>query len=280
MIRLPWLALVAALLLLAACEVEVEQATPPTSSVTRVATTRQATTAPAAATAIPTADGAASPSAGQLPTCAWADVVRVIDGDTIAVNIDGRQDTVRYIGVDTPETRHPTRGVEPFGPEASAYNNELLASGRVCLEKDITERDRYDRLLRYVWLEDGTFVNEALLLAGLAQVITYPPDVKYVESRYLPAQQRAREAGLGIWGDGPASTPTDAAPIASTPTEATPLPVVGGSPPACYVAGQNTCNCSDFSTHAAAQAFHETYDPTNINRLDGDFDGVACESLP
>ncbi len=280
MIRLPWLGLVAALLLLVACEFEVEQAKPPTSLATRVATPGQASTAPAAGTAIPTPAGASSPSPGQLPACEWADVVRVIDGDTIAVNIDGRQDTVRYIGVDTPEIRHPTRGVEPFGPEASDYNNQLLAAGRVCLEKDITERDRYNRLLRYVWLEDGTFVNEALLLAGLAQVITYPPDVKYVESRYLPAQQRAREAGLGIWGDGPASTPTDAAPVAGTPTEATPLPVVGGPPPACYVAGQNTCNCSDFTTHAAAQAFYETYDPTNINRLDGDFDGVACESLP
>lgn len=277
--RLRWLALVPALLLLAACEVQVEQpsstpssptrgdAAPPTSIPSPAATGSSAATASPAATApVPSTP---VPSAS-LPTCQWADVVRVIDGDTIAVTIDGRQDTVRYIGVDTPETRHPTRGVEPFGREASAYNSQLLQDGRVCLEKDITERDRFDRLLRYAWLEDGTFVNEALLLAGLARVVTYPPDVRYVESRYLPAQQQARDAGLGIWGDAPPPTPTEAAPS----------PVTAGPPPACYVAGQNTCDCSDFATHAEAQAFHDTYDPTDINRLDGDGDGQACESLP
>ncbi len=276
MIRLPWLALVAALLLLAACEVEVEQVTPTASSTTRAATPRPASTTAVSATASPAPASATPVPSGQLPACEWADVVRVIDGDTIAVSIDGRQDTVRYIGVDTPELRHPTRGVEPFGPEASAYNEGLLRDGRVCLERDITERDRYDRLLRYVWLEDGTFVNEALLLAGLAQVITYPPDVKYVESRYLPAQQQARDAGLGIWGDAPAPTPTEAAPQPGP----SPSPAVVGPPPACYVAGRNTCDCSDFSTHAEAQAFFDTYDPTNINRLDGDGDGIVCERLP
>lgn len=277
---LRWLALMPVVLLLAACEAEVEVATPTTSAPTRGATAGETpATAPSgpapSATATGSVPGTPAPSS-QLPACEWADVVRVIDGDTITVSIAGRHDTVRYIGVDAPETRHPTRGVEPFGPEASAFNEQLLRGGRVCLEKDITERDRFDRLLRYVWLPDGTFVNEALLLVGLAQVVTYPPDVKYVESRYLPAQQRAREAGLGIWGDAPAPTPTQAA----AQPGPSPLPVTAGPPPACYVAGRNTCNCSDFATHAAAQAFFATYDRTNINRLDGDGDGVVCESLP
>lgn len=276
MTRLRWLAILPAVLLLAACEVEVEQTAPPASSPTRAVTPRATSTTATSATSVPAATATQpAPStptpSSSLPSCDWADVVRVIDGDTIAVSISGREDTVRYIGVDTPEIRHPTRGVEPFGPEASAYNSELLSGGRVCLERDVTERDRYGRLLRYAWLEDGTFVNEALLLAGLAQVITYPPDVKYVESRYLPAQQQARDAGLGIWGDAPAP---------STATTAAPAPVVSAPPPACYVAGRNTCNCSDFRTHAEAQAFHDTYDPTDVNRLDGDFDGVACETLP
>lgn len=134
-----------------------------------------------------------------LPPCEWARTVRVIDGDTIVVRIADVEDKVRYIGVDAPEIAHPTRGVEPFGAEASAANRTLVEGRRVCLESDITDRDRFGRLLRYIWLEDGTLVNEALLARGLAQVVTYPPDVKYVESRYLPAQRAAREAGLGLW---------------------------------------------------------------------------------
>jgi len=146
----------------------------------------------AAATSTPAA-------AATLPACQWADVSRVVDGDTIVVRIAGTEDRVRYIGVDTPETVDPRKPVQAFGPEATALNKSLVQGQRVCLEKDITERDRYGRLLRYVWLADGRLVNEELLLAGLATVVTYPPDVKYVESRYLPAQRAAREAGRGLW---------------------------------------------------------------------------------
>ena len=135
-----------------------------------------------------------------------ATVVRVIDGDTIDVRLeDGGVERVRYIGIDTPETVHPTRGVEPYGPEASAYNAALLARGTVLLEKDVSERDRFDRLLRYVWVEqpggDFLFVNEALVLAGLAVVSTFPPDVKFVErflSGIIPhfTREGGRSAGL------------------------------------------------------------------------------------
>lgn len=213
-----------------------------------------------------------APPASSLPACTWAETVRVIDGDTIVVRIAGAEDTVRYIGVDTPETSHPTKGVEPFGAEATAANRTLVEGRRICLESDITERDRYSRLLRYAWLENGTMVNEALLALGLAQVVTYPPDVKYVESRYLPAQRAAREAGLGIWsGTAPGALSTPA-----------PTPTPGGrvAPPACYQPGRNTCDCKDFTTHASAQAFHDALDPGDINRLDADRDGLVCESLP
>ena len=82
----------------------------------------------------------------------------------------------------------------PKPPSATA---ELIGNRDVCLEHDITERDRYGRLLRYVWLPDGRLANEVLLREGLATVTTYPPDVKYVKSRYLPAQREAQAAGLG-----------------------------------------------------------------------------------
>lgn len=155
-------------------------------------------------TAVPPPHATATPDASRLPpgvVCDWATVVRVVDGDTIRARIDGVEEPVRYIGIDTPETVHPTLGVQPFGPEASAYNGELVSGRFLCLERDVSDRDRYGRLLRYAWLEDGTMVNELLLQAGLAVVVTFPPDVKYVEDRLLPAQRAAAEAGRGLWAE-------------------------------------------------------------------------------
>ncbi|MCC7089801.1 MAG: thermonuclease family protein [Chloroflexi bacterium] len=143
------------------------------------------------------------PDGSRLPpgvVCEWTPVVRVVDGDTIRVLRDGAEERVRYIGVDTPELAHPTHGVEPFGPEAAAYNEELVDGRSLCLETDVSDRDRFGRLLRYAWLEDGTMVNELLVAAGMARVATFPPDVKYTESLLLPAQQAAAEAGRGLWG--------------------------------------------------------------------------------
>lgn len=124
------------------------------------------------------------------------------DGDTIRVDFatGTANQAVRYIGMDTPETVHPTLGVQPFGPEASARNKALVGGKRVCLERDISEMDRYGRLLRYAWLEDGRLVNEVLVEEGLAVIDTFPPDVRYVE-RFLAAQLRAREGGRGLWAE-------------------------------------------------------------------------------
>ena len=118
-------------------------------------------------TDIPQPTITAQPTAAQVPTNTpvptpertEASVIRVIDGDTIEVAIDDRTFTVRYIGVDTPETVHPEKPVEWMGPEASAVNKELVEGKTVYLEKDVSETDKYDRLLRYIFLADGTFVN-------------------------------------------------------------------------------------------------------------------------
>ncbi|MDA0263713.1 MAG: thermonuclease family protein [Chloroflexi bacterium] len=181
-------------------------------------------------------------------------VVNVVDGDTIDVLIDGIPHRVRYIGIDTPETVHPARGVEPYGKEASARNRELVEGVTVYLEKDVSETDRYDRLLRYVWLEDGTMVNEMLVAEGYAQVSTFPPDVKYAE-RFLVAQRAARDAGLGLWGLSSTSTgDCDAAyPDVCIPP-----------PPPDLDCGQITF--TNFTVLAA--------DP---HRFDGDGNGVGCE---
>jgi len=125
-------------------------------------------------------------------------VIRVVDGDTIRVRIGGREYTVRYIGIDTPETVKPGSPVECFGPEAKRRNEELVGGKVVELEKDVSETDRYGRLLRYVYV-DGRMVNAILVEEGYAQVATYPPDVKYQEL-FLKLQRRAREEGRGLWG--------------------------------------------------------------------------------
>ncbi len=133
-----------------------------------------------------------------------ARVVDIIDGDTIRVDRgDGVLERLRYIGIDTPETVDPGQPVEPLGPEASVANAELVADREVLLERDISQRDRYDRLLRYVWVEepDGwTMVNARLVALGLAEVRAYPPDTRH--DRWLrQVEDGARAAGLGIHGD-------------------------------------------------------------------------------
>ena len=138
-----------------------------------------------------------------------AQVVRVVDGDTIVVRLGGQTLRLRYIGMDTPETVRPGSPVEAMGPEASRANAALVAGRTVVLEKDVSETDQYGRLLRYVWLVDGdrwTLVNLELVRRGYAQVETDPPDVRYAD-RFVTAQRAAREAGLGLWGPGATDGP-------------------------------------------------------------------------
>ncbi len=110
-------------------------------------------------------------------------VVSVTDGDTIRVDrVGGGSEPVRYIGIDTPETVHPDQPEEPWGAEASAANEALVADRLVLLERDVSDTDRYDRLLRYVWVEepDGwVMVNGELVAQGLAEVRAYEPDTRH-----------------------------------------------------------------------------------------------------
>jgi micrococcal nuclease len=132
---------------------------------------------------------------------AW--VVDVVDGDTIRVDRGrGAVERLRYIGIDTPETVHPEIPVEPWGPEASAANAGLVAGREVLLERDVSERDRFDRLLRYVWVQtpDGwRMVNAELVALGLAEVHAYAPDTRHHD--YLRAvEAAARRDGAGMHG--------------------------------------------------------------------------------
>lgn len=137
-------------------------------------------------------------------------VVRVVDGDTIHVRINGRVEKVRYIGVNTPEIHHPTKGEEPGGREAAEVNRRLVGGKTVRLELDVQERDRYGRLLAYVWVGD-TMVDAELVRLGYAQVMTVPPNVKYQEL-FLRYQREARERGRGLWNVLPQPVPVGAGP--------------------------------------------------------------------
>lgn len=133
---------------------------------------------------------------GQVQDGNWFIVERVVDGDTFQLSTGEK---VRLIGVDTPETVKPGTPVQTYGKEASDYSKMSLTGKKVRLEFDVSEKDRYGRLLAYVYLEDGTFYNELLLREGYAQVMTVPPNVKYAD-HFLKVQQAAREAGKGLWG--------------------------------------------------------------------------------
>lgn len=124
-------------------------------------------------------------------------VTAVTDGDTIEVLMNGKAEKVRLIGVDTPETVHPTKEVQAYGKEASDYAKVQLNGKMVNLELDVQDRDRYGRLLAYVWVGEVMF-NEKLVAEGYAQVSTYPPNVKYVD-KFVAAQTKARNAKKGLW---------------------------------------------------------------------------------
>jgi micrococcal nuclease len=201
-------------------------------------------------------------------------VLRVVDGDTIVVDRGQGPERVRYIGMDTPETVHPDRPVEWMGREASAANRAMVEGREVVLERDVSETDRFGRLLRYVWVRDGDvwqLVNLALVAAGFAQVVTYPPDVKYVDA-YLAAQTAARDEGRGLWGDAPGTT--------ESPVGTTESPVGTSMPPGtcdssyptvCIAPPPPDLDCGDIPHRRFAVL------PPDPHRFDGDRNGIGCE---
>ncbi len=170
-----------------------------------------------------TAEPTAAPSATAGLTS--AQVVRVVDGDTIEVAIGGENYRVRYIGINTPETVDPRRPVQCFGREASQRNRELVDGKMVELEKDVSETDDFGRLLRYVWV-DGEMVNAALVRDGFAQAMSYPPDIKY-QDLFLQLAREAREAGRGLWSGCLTPSPTAAAGVCDY--SGTSQPVIKGN---------------------------------------------------
>lgn len=145
-------------------------------------------------------DATPGSSARKAATPELYDVVQVIDGDTIRVNVQGSTESVRLIGINTPETGEGRRALECFGREASDFAERLMDGRRVRLEGDPTqdERDQYGRLLRYVWLDDGTFVNERMIAEGYAYEYTYDLPYRYRDD-FRAAETQARSSEAGLW---------------------------------------------------------------------------------
>jgi micrococcal nuclease len=129
------------------------------------------------------------------------EVSRFIDGDTIAVKMDGKDESIRMIGIDTPETHKPNTPVQCYGPAASAYMKGLIGDQKVRLEADpkSQNRDRYDRLLRYVYLPDGRLVAKESIASGHGFAYTQFPFTKSDE--FVAAQEEAKAAAKGLWGN-------------------------------------------------------------------------------
>lgn len=129
---------------------------------------------------------------------AAAEVERVVDGDTIEVDLDGTEEDVRYIGIDTPETVKPDTPVQCFGPEASERNHELVEGRRVRLVFDRERRDVYGRLLAYVYVGDE-FINGELIAGGYARTLEIEPNTARAP-QLERLQEQASAAGRGLWG--------------------------------------------------------------------------------
>lgn len=209
-------------------------------------------------------------------------VIKVVDGDTISVDIDGKTESIRLIGINTPETVDPRKPVECFGKEASAKAKELLSNKEVQLEFDPTqgERDKYNRLLAYVFLANGTSFNKYMISEGYAYEYTYDIPYKY-QAEFKQAQKDAEANQKGLWAPGVCEKEIE------PESEPTPEPEPEPQPQATtqssdYTCSYNAYNCGDFGTHSEAQSVFEACGGVNndIHRLDSDGDGIACESLP
>jgi len=208
---------------------------------------------------------AAFPQAGPTGKTETATVVKITDGDTIRVDRGHGSEPLRYIGMNAPEPN------QPGGTEATAANAVLVSVGtEVVLERDVSNVDKYDRLLRYVWLHDGDswlLVNLELVQAGVARAVAYPPDTKYQEA-LAEAQTAAKVSKLGVWGfvaaptPAPTKKPSGGGGLSCHPSYSPCLPIV------------DDLDCAD--VRAMGKAPVQVKGPDDY-RLDADHDGIGCE---
>lgn len=251
-------------------------------SIDAVQKQQQTTTQSNAATTQPSpAKPAVQPTA---PKRIQAKVITPIDGDTIKVQLNGKEETIRLLLIDTPETHHPKLGEQPYGKEASNFTKSLVEGKTVELEQDVNNGpDKYGRLLYYVYV-DGKSIQEQLLQKGLARVAyIYVPNVKYVD-KYREIQGKAQKAGVGIWSvenyakedgfhpevvkkNGPGKKPQT--PVQQIKSQPAPQTEQQTNESVYYK------NCSAARALGASPLYRG--DPGYRPGLDRDGDGIACE---
>lgn len=219
------------------------------------------------------------------PRYYWYEVTQVVDGDTVKARVDGKVESIRIIGIDSPES---TSSTECFGAESSAKAKEFLGGKWIQLEKDDSQgdRDKYGRLLRYVWFDEGTDFGRRMIEEGYAHEYTYSKPYNK-QAQYKETEQAAKNAHMGLWspdtcnGQAQKPTPTKAQTNTNTTTPApapTPAPSTSTNsncdpnytPCIKYVPG-NTLNCDDIGIMVRVIG-------DDHNKFDANHDGYGCES--
>jgi len=211
-------------------------------------------------------------------------VIKVIDGDTVNVEVNGKKESVRLIGIDSPETKDPRKPVQCFGAEASTKLSGMLNKQSVELVPDETQddKDKYGRLLRYIFIKDGVNVNKLMVEEGYAFEYTYHVPYKY-QDEFKKAEKMAREKQVGLWAENTCAgnRETKAPEVKGATTEnQTPPPIPKVVPVPVQNNSAYTCNCS--KTCGQMATCDEAYYQLNncgCSKRDLDGDGVLCESL-
>ena len=233
-------------------------------------------------TGIQTQAESASPAATDSASYEWYPVVKVIDGDTLTITKDGKNLTLRLIGLDTPETVDPRKTVQCFGKEASEKAKQLLSGTSVRIETDPSQGtlDKYERTLAYVYAPanskpEGILVNEYMIAEGYGHEYTYNLPYKY-QTEFKAAEQNAREQKKGLWEDDACTTSLKLR--STSAVSETQFEAAHGA----YECSRNAYNCSSFKTQAEAQTVFEYCGGSgnDVHKLDSDGDGKVCESLP
>ncbi len=203
----------------------------------------------------------------EMPSGDFIEVERVIDGDTIRVIFEGKSQSVRIIGVNTPETKHPTKPIECFGPEASKFAEDVFNDKKVLLEFDASQGkyDKYDRLLAYIWLPDGTLYSQEVIEKGFGFEETYDGEYKY-QKIHKEAQVKAEKSNAGLWSSCPEWP--EYPEITTNLGENNCDPNYTG---ACVPITNSDLDCSDIGSPVNVVG-------TDIHRLDRDGDKKACLS--
>lgn len=198
-------------------------------------------------------------------------VTKIIDGDTIQIQKDGNKETIRMIGVDTPETIDPRKSVQCFGKEAAAKTTALLTGQQVQLETDPTQgdRDRYHRLLAYIFLPDGTFVNKQLIAEGYAYEYTYATPYQYQEE-FKKLQIEAEQSGKGLWASNTCNGEKSAIHARSMPQQSIQKNLITQ-----YTCEEKT-RCEQMSSCEEAKYYVQV---CGMKQFDKDRNGVPCEHL-